>query len=398
MSRTIATGIDVGTDSVKVVITEYIRGDHGGQRKILGVGSAKSLGLRHGYIVDAAHVARSIRHAVMQAEKAARIPVQSCILAVGGVGVEGFLVNGGSAIARADSEITELDLNRAIASSEDLLPEAATNNRKILHAIPVLYKLDGKEIMGRIIGMRGLKLEVKMLYVTAIEQHLNDLIECVERAGVAVEEVIAAPIASAVATITKSQRIAGCILVDIGSETTSIVVYENDQPVSLKVFPIGSTDVTNDIALGLRIPLEEAERVKLAGLMQTTYPRKKIDDIVSARLKDVFEVVETHLKKMGRNGLLPAGVTLTGGGAQSPLIEELARTSLSLPARVGRIQLNSAAHGETYGPAWTVAYGLALLGLTSGGSSGRITGISKGSNLFSGIGAKIADIFRRFLP
>mgnify|MGYP001566160731 CR=1 FL=1 len=398
MARTIATGIDVGTDSVKVVVAEYLRGERGVGRKIIGVGASDSLGLRHGYIVDAPQVTRSIRQAVIQAEKTSRTRIESCVLSVGGVGIESFVVSGSSVISRADSEISDLDLDRAIAGAQETLPDLAKNNRKILHAIPLLYKLDSKEVLGRVVGMKGVKLEVKMLYVTALEQHLADLIEAVERVGIEVIEVIASPIASAVATLTKPQRVAGCLLVDIGSETTSMIVYENDVPVSLKVFPIGSSDITNDIALGLRVPLDDAEKIKLGSLIQTTAPRKKLEDIMNARLKDIFELIETHLKKMGRNGLLPAGVTLTGGGSRIVSIEDVARTVLALPARVGKIQINSTAHGEVYDPSWTVAYGLALLGLTSGGVGSRLPTFSKGPSMFSGMGNKFSNLLKKFLP
>lgn len=398
MARSIATGIDVGTDSVKVVVAEYMRGERGVGRKIIGVGASDSLGLRHGYVVDTQHVTRSIRQAVIQAEKTSRTRIESCVLSVGGVGVESFISTGSCIISRADSEITDLDLDRAIAQSQDALPDAAKNNRKILHAIPLLYKLDSKEVMGRVVGMKGVKLEVKMLYVTALEQHLADLIEAVERVGIEVTEVIASPIASAVATLTKPQRVAGCLLVDIGSETVSMIVYENDVPVSLRVFPIGSSDITNDIALGLRVPLEEAEKIKLGTLVQMAQPKKKLDDIVGARLNDIFELIETHLKKMGRNGLLPAGVTLTGGGSRIAGIEEVARATLELPSRVGKIQINSTSHGEVYDPSWTVAYGLALLGLTSSGVGSRIPSFSSKNTMFKGFGGKIAAIIKRFLP
>ncbi len=398
MSRTLATGIDVGTDSVKVIVAEYNRGEYGGTRRVAGVGSADSLGLRHGYIVETVHVTRSIRQAVTQAERTARAHVQNCVLSVGGVGVEGFVSVGSSVVSRADAEITELDINRALAASQDALPEAAKNNRKIIHAIPVTYKLDGKEVIGgRVLGMRGVKLEIKVLHVTVLEQHLSDLIEAVERCGISIDDIVASPLASAVATLSKAQRIAGCILVDIGAETTSIIVYENDLPVSLKVFPIGSNDITNDIALGLRVPIEEAEKIKI-GAVHTIHPKKKIDDIITARLKDVFELIETHLKKMGRNGLLPAGITLTGGGSRIAGIEDIAKSALALPSRIGKIEINRTAHGEVYDPSWAVAYGLALLGLSGTGGGVQITHGGKGSALFKTFGSKIRDLLSRFLP
>ena len=399
MSRIISTGIDIGTNYVKVVVVEYIRGQHGGIRKIIGTGSSESNGLRHGYIIDNQHVARAVRHAVLQAEKSSRVPVKSALVSLGGVGIEAYTTIGSAAVTRADGEITQLDIDRALAQCEHSLPDLAKVNRKIIHTIPITNKVDGKEVLGRITGMKAGKIEIKTLFVTALEQHCADLIEAVEQIGIEIEDVVVSPIAGAIATLSKAQRIAGCVLVDIGAETVSIIVYENDVPISLKIFPIGSSDITNDIALGLRVPLEDAEKLKLGGTLQTPHPRKKLEEIITARLKDIFELIEAHLKKMGRNGLLPAGVVLTGGGSRIATIEDLAKHSLALPSRIGKIEVNSTAHGEVYDPSWTVAYGLGLLGLTPGAASGRnIKELSKGFTALKGVSGKINDLIKKFLP
>ncbi|MEK7579480.1 MAG: cell division protein FtsA [Patescibacteria group bacterium] len=398
MARSIATGIDIGTTAVKTIVAEYVRAHDGPTRRIIGVGASEVVGLRHGYIVDREHISRSVRHAINQAEKTSRMQIRSALLSVGGVGLESTTTTGTSIVSRADSEITELDVERSLAACRDALPDAQKNNRKILHTIPLSYKLDGKEVLGRVLGMKGIKLEIKTLFVTALEQHVADLIEAVESAGVEVRDVVASPIASAVATLSKAQRIAGCVLVDIGSETVSLVVYENDMPISLKVFPIGSHDITKDIALGLRLPLDEAERVKVDGLASTTHSRKKLDEIVSARLKDIFELIDAHLKKLGRNGLLPAGIVLTGGGSRIADIEDLARAALAIPSRLGNIEINATAHGLLHDPSWTVAYGTALLGLSPGMSTGSDFSSLPRFTFAKDIGASVRTLFKKILP
>lgn len=399
MQRSVATGIDVGTTSVKIVISEYARAERGPEKRVIGLGSAESQGLRHGYIVDTQHVARSVRQALVYAERTARMKVRGAIVSVGGVGLESFTVTGASVVSRADAEITELDIERALAAGRQALPEAARSNRKIIHSIPLSYKLDGKEVLGRILGMRGMKLEIKTLFVTMIDQHLADLIEAVESVGVEVKDIVASPIASAVATLTKAQRIAGCILVDIGSETVSIVVYENDMPISLKVFPLGSSDITNDIALGLRVPIEEAEKIKTGTHVPLSHPKKKLDEIVNARLKDIFELVEAHLKKIGKNGLLPAGIVLTGGGSRIASVEDLAKASLALPSRIGSVQIGTASQGVIDDPSWTAAYGLSLLGLTPGvGSGADLSSRGNGNAIWKLIVQKFREVAKKFLP
>lgn len=211
--------------------------------------------------------------------------------------------------------------------------------------------------------MKGAKLEVKMLFVACLEPHLNDILEAVDRAGIEVVDVLASPIASSFVTLTKAQKVAGCVLANIGSETISMVVFENNIPISLEVFPLGSTDITNDIALGLKIPLEEAENVKLGGIGSTTYSKKKLDEIVSARLSDMFELIENHLKKIGRNGLLPAGIFITGGGSGISAIEDFAKTALKLPSRIATLNLENQ-KSPVKDSSWAVAYGLCMLGLS----------------------------------
>ncbi len=401
MSRIVSTGLDVGTTTVRAVVSEYARGERGPVRRIIGIGDSESSGLRHGYIVDNANVTRNVQRAILQAQKSARTPVQSVMLAVGGTGLEGFVTTGVSMISRADQEITELDVSRAIKASEEALPESAKLNRKTIHTIPLSYKLDGKEVLGRVLGMKGLKLEVKTIFITALEQHLADLIDAVESANVEVREIVAAPIASAVAVLSKTQRIAGCVLVDIGAETISLIVYENDVPISLKVFPRGAHDITKDLALGLRVSLEDAEKMKVLGdVRDTAVTKKKMDEIVNARLRDIFDLVETHLKKIGKNELLPAGVVITGGGAQTQNAQELAKSALSLPSRVGIIEVNSAAHGQAYDPSWAVAYGLSILGLSPDVSAGAALSDLSGGGLKSlrGAGSALGNFFRKLLP
>lgn len=398
MNRTIATGIDVGTTAIKVIVAEYVRTETGPERRIIGMGACESIGLRHGYIVDGVQVTRSVREALAQAEKTARTKIKSAVVSVGGIGLEGHVSTGSSIVSRADSEITELDIERALAACQQALPDAARFNRKIIHTIPLSYKLDGKETMGRVLGMRGIKLEMKTLFITVLEQHFADLVEAVEAADIEVRDICASPIASAVATLTKAQRIAGCVLADIGAETVSIIVYEDDMPISLKVFPIGSNAITHDIALGLRVPLDEAEHIKTGVSVSLTASRKKLDEIINARLKDIFELIESHLKKIGKDGLLPAGIVLTGGGARIAGVEDLAKASLALPSRSGNIHINTPAQGGVSDPSWTTAYGLALLGLTPGASSGSDFASFPRFTFLKDAGGKAREWMKKFLP
>jgi len=211
-------------------------------------------------------------------------------------------------------------------------------------------------------------------------------------------DVVASPIAASFVTLSKSQKIAGCVLANIGAETVSIVVFENNIPISLEVFGLGGSDITNDIALGLKISLEEAESIKLGGITATSYSKKKLEEIVSARLGDIFDLIEVHLKKIDRSGLLPAGIIITGGSSSVGLIEDLARSYLRLPARIASLNIgdglspNKAGKFQIKNSSWSVAYGLCVIGNLPDEEG---LGLKKHSqNLFK----SLWQVLKQFLP
>jgi cell division ATPase FtsA len=192
-------------------------------------------------------------------------------------------------------------------------------------------------------------------------------VEAVEAAGVAVADVVASPLAASTAILTRAQKAAGVVLANIGSETVSIAVFENGSPISIEVFPVGSMNVTNDIALGLRIPLEEAEGVKRGAIIGTSFPQKKLDEIIEARLCDIFESIENNLKKIKRAELLPAGLVFVGGGANVPKLEELAKSILKLPSQIGTTEIFGNAKTKLRDPAWFTAVSLLISNRDNGG-------------------------------
>lgn len=359
MADTIITGIDVGTYHVKVAVCRIVQ--RGGKPEIIGTGVAESRGLKNGYIINPPDVTRSIKSAISQAEQSAGISITRAHAAIGSIGIEEIYSHGEIIPARADSEIVASDLEKVIQDSEDRIVDRIPN-RRILHPIPLRYQIDGTEVLGRPQGLKGVKLEVDSLFITTYEQHVNDLIKAIEAAGVYVEDVIAAPIAASFVMLTNTQKRAGCVLVNIGAETTSMVVYEDNTPLSLKIFPIGSNDITNDIALGLRIPLEEAEKIKRGGMSGTAFSKKRLDEIMTERLITIFTLIDSQLKKIKRDGLLPAGVILTGGGATSQLSADVAKSTLGLPARIATLEIGKPM--KLKDASWSIAYGLCMCAVT----------------------------------
>ncbi|MDO8231661.1 MAG: cell division protein FtsA [bacterium] len=386
MKRRIATGIDIGTYQVKMVVTEEIfdKRTSARQIRILGTGLAESKGLRHGYIVNTEEVSASIREAKRQAEAAARIPIQAAFLAIGGISLDEARAAGFAIISRADQEITALDIEKAGKAAREAAAPGFLN-RHVLHSIPVEYRIDGNKVLGDPLGMKGVRLEVDYLFVTCLSQHEEALSKAAEGADIEVIDRMASPLAGSYVLLDGDQKMKGCLLANIGAETVSIVVYDEGIPVSVKVFPIGSSHITDDIALGLRISLEEAERVKLGKLSGQMYPRKKVDDLIETRLNMMFALIDKHLKSLGRRGPLPAGIIISGGGAGAGSISDIAKGSLKLPARLAEFRIS--ADTKIRDATWAVAYGLALWGLT-----GDVTAPKKSFHAF------IGKFLQQFLP
>ncbi len=362
MSRRIATGIDIGTYQVKMVVVEELSDKHGGrQLRILGTGLAESKGLRHGYIINKEEVSASIREAKRQVESIAHVPIHAGFLAIGGISLDEARATGFAIISRADQEITMLDLEKAGKTAREAAAPGFLN-RRVLHSIPTEYRIDGAKVLGDPLGMKGVRLEVDYLFVTCLSQHEEALAGAVEDVDIEIIDRMASPLAGSYVLLEGDQKMKGCVLANIGSETASIVVYDEGIPISVKVFPMGSSSITDDIALGLRISLEEAERVKLGKLTGQMYPRKKVDDFIQNRLVAMFSLIEKHLKSLGRRGPLPAGIIISGGGAGTGSISDIAKGSLKLPARLAELRIS--ADTKIRDATWAVAYGLAFWGLT----------------------------------
>ncbi len=393
-SRNFSVGIDIGSYNVKVIVAEQETKLDTQGVKILGSSIVESRGIRHGFIVNQDEAIKSVKAAVLAAEKSAGVSIRRAYVSVGGVGLSAIISFGNVVVTKADSEITDLDMKRAIEESEKELPASYIQNRKIIHTLPLEYKVDGKRVLGKPLGLKGMRLEVKVLYITCLSHHLSDLLNVCDEADIEVQDVVAAPIASSISTLSKTQKIAGCVVTNIGAETTSIMVFENNLPVSMEVFQIGSNDITNDIALGLKISLEDAELIKLGQGKATDYSRRKLDEIIIARLSDIFDLIEDHLRKIDRSGLLPAGIILTGGGSGIPNIEELAKIALRLPSKQSHLKLEGNIKNMSRDIEWTVGYGLILANLSPNDTGGTGSGIKTIKTL----GQKLIKWLGQFLP
>lgn len=371
MARDIVIGLDPGTSAIKIVVAEH---QEGGELRILGAVQKPSQGFRHGYIIDQESATKSIYETVKEAERVSGIPIKHAFVSIGGIKLEAMKAKGSVIVSRADNEITDYDVKRAISQSETNL--SRITNRRIIHSIPIYFKIEGEVVLGRPIGMKGEKLEVETLFATCINQHLASLIKSVESAGIIIDDIIASPLAASYAVLNKRHKEVGSILADIGAGTTSIAVFEEGIPISLETFPFGSSHITNDIALGLQISLDEAENLKLN--YASDNQKKKLGDIIEARLKDVFELIESHLKKINRSGLLPAGIIFAGGGANLINLDGFAKSTLKLPAKTGILMSLKSQDKQIVNPRWATALGLCVLGADEALSSNLGMGTAPG--------------------
>ncbi len=387
MARNISIGIDVGSDSTRVVVGEFLKGER--NPKIIGVGEVKTLGIRHGYVTDFDSAASSIKQAVDMAERTSGIKIKRAFVSISGMTLRGTLATGSAVISKADGEVTELDINKAVESCEENLN---LSNKKVIEIAPQAFRLDGKEVVGRLPGMRGNKLETKALFTTYSSVHLEDLLGAIAEAGVEAIDIIPAPVAAARIALTEKQKIVGAGLVNIGAETVSIAIFENGVLVSIHSFGIGASDVTNDIALGLKIPLEMAESFKL-GNISPDFSRKKLDEIIEARLSDIFESIDNHLKKIKRSELLPAGMVFVGGGANTLGIEEFAKKELGLPSQVGVTEMFGSTKTKLRDPQWFTA-----LGLIAGVSTGEGYTRTGPGSIFKDLKNSIKSSIKQLMP
>lgn len=387
MKQIINVGIDIGTSTTRVVVCSD-RED--GTSVVLGFGIAETGGMKHGYVTNRELVLSSLKKAVKEAEINSGVKIKHANIAIGGVGLGAEYAIGTSVVSRADGIIGKVDIEKAISNGES---ELDLKNKAMLHAYPVSFKIDGKEFPVRPEGIEGLKIEVRTLFITCFKQHLDDLLGIMSDIGIKVSSIIATPIATHKILLSDLQKNFGCALIDIGSETVSVAVFENNTLISLHVFDIGSLNITKDLALGLRITPEEAESIKMGAMNFQSVPKKKIEEIIDARLSDIFELIDKYFKKIGRSGLLPAGAIILGAGSYLNSIESVAKTMLKVPVKNGFKEIPST-KGVIKDQKLLVAYGCATINKESDFGQGKQTSFNEGEGFL----AVIKNFFKQLMP
>lgn len=355
MARNFLTAIDIGSQSIKAGIAEV---KHDGHIALLKTFKMPSAGMRKGVIDDIGEATRAVSHVIAEIKKFDRAAGKNIMLSLGGSDVKIQSSKGIVAVSRADSEIQKDDIDRAVEASLALkLPR----NRIILHSLTKEFIVDDVGDIRDPLGMIGNRLEVSSLIIDAFEPNVKTVTRAVETSGGAIHGLVFSPLASANSCLTKNQKDLGVVLLDIGFGKTGMAVYEEGKLLHAKVFPFGAGNITNDLAIGLRVGIHAAENIKMSlgmAIAKEAPSREMVDlrkfdptakkqiarrflaEVIEDRLAEMFEFVDNELKSIGRSAKLPGGVVLTGGGSKIPLIVELAKSELRLSAQIGLTDLS----------------------------------------------------------
>jgi cell division protein FtsA len=410
LERTIV-GIDVGTTKVCTLIGEVDEADN---ICILGVGVAPSQGLSKGMVVNVEEAAKSIADSLEKAERVSGYTIEAAYLGLAGKHISSMNSRGVVAVGRGERAITEDDVARAIEAAQAI---AVPHSREIVHVIPRSYTLDGQEGVRDPVGMMGFRLEVEAHIVTGAVPSIRNLVQCVENSGVIVNELVLQPLASAEAVLLPEEREIGVVLVDVGGGTTDVAVFADGSICHSVVLPVGGNNLTNDIAVGLCTPFAVAEQLKLkyghalpemidpAEMIDVTafgeaqvqsIPRLQLVQILEARAEEIFALVQEEIKRSGREGLLPAGLVLTGGAAELPGFKELGREMLKMPVRIGHARNIGGLVDAVSSPAYATAVGLLQWGLRYGTLEKRSQ--KPASSRWADLYRRFTEILKAFLP
>ena len=403
-----AVGIDIGTTTVRCVVGHI--DSTTGAPTIVGVGTAQNNGMRKGTVVNLEGPAQAIDDALGEAERMSGYQVDSATISINGAHIVSTRADGMVAVSGANHEINSDDLNR--------IEEVATvgkipANREILEFIPHTYKLDGQDNIKSPLGMTGTRLEIDAHVVSVLNPHLSNLQKAAEKANLSPRSIIVSGVAAARAVLTEKQIENGVALIDIGGATTNVAVYEEGDLQYIAVIPIGGVNITNDLAIGLKTDPEIAEKLKIehasaifrrdsSGVSLKyndqiyNFNMSDMDEIVEARLEELFELINKELQRAGRAGKLPSGVVLVGGTAQLNGIAEYAKEVLGVAARIGEIADYGGVADDIQKPQFATAIGLMLIDAESGNYVGKNLGKLKSKASLSDSMGKVSKFFGRF--
>ena len=340
-------GLDIGSGTIKILVAS--KNPNEDALEVLAFAQEPSIGVRKGVVIDPEKVSEQISLLIKRVEEQINKRISSVYVNVGGSHVFSTNSRGLVSVSRADQKISQEDIERVLQAAQTFPLPA---NREILEAFPREFIIDGEKGIKSVEGLKGVRLEAEVLLLGAFTPYVKNLTTAVLSSGLEINDLIFSPLASARAVLSSKEKELGVVLLDIGAGTTNLAIFEEGELVHMSILPIGSSHITNDLAIYLKTDTEIAERIKIdygSVLFQgqdkkekvkfdekeiLTFSLKKISRVIEDRVLEIFREVIKELKKAGKTEL-PAGIVLTGGCAKIPKIKELAKKEFHLPSRVG---------------------------------------------------------------
>ncbi len=418
----IIVGIDIGSSKTTTLIANSAEG----ALTVIGVSSVASKGIRKGQVVDIDEAVGAISESLQSAERMAGVSVSACFVSVGGVHISSVNSRGVVAVAGGENEISDEDVHRVVEAAQAI---SIPSSREIIHVIPRDFIVDSQEGIKDPVGMTGVRLEVETHIITGAATSMRNLVKCIQQAGIDVNGLVFSGIASAESTLTDTEKELGVALVDIGGGATDVSLFIDGSIAHSVVIPIGGKNITNDLAIGLRSSLETAEKIKLSlsgheekkaepeedvskkrddtidtsklGIAEDlgTLSRKTLTDgIIKPRLTEMFTLIGMEIKRAGYAGLLPAGLVITGGAADTVTLDHVGKEVLRMPVRIAEPKGVIGLIDEISSPAYSTSVGLLLYGDKVSGTSvrGRFS-LPQGKNI-SAYAKKLFSWLRSLLP
>jgi len=414
------SAIDIGTTKITTVIASVSPDRE--KINVIGVSNEPAKGLRKSQIVDIDETIESITKSVEAAERMAGYSISSALASISGIHIESLNSKGVVAVAEPDGEIDENDVARVIEAARAV---SLPSSREVLHVIPRDFKVDSQEGVKDPVGMGGIRLEAEAHLVSGSSTAMRNISKCIAEIGIEVDSLVFSGLASAEAVLTATEKELGVVLVDLGGGSASVAIFVDGALSYSSVLPVGAKNITNDLAIGLRVSLESAEKIKL-GLSQVNDAEGESDEldvkklnlneevgklskktlvegIIRPRLNEIFSLIGDEIKKSGFGGVTPAGVVVTGGGALTVGLSSACKRSLSLPVRLGYPKGLSGLVDEIKSPAFATAWGLIEYGIKNAKgikSDSSMKAMSKliGKIPLKGAVDKVIKLVKSFLP
>ena len=415
-------GIDIGTKYIYTIIGLQREGEI--TPSVVGIGKSEVQGVRNGNIVVKEDVVDSLKRSIDEAKNYSGLEVASAAVGIGG-NVSSIISSGVVAVSRADKEVSRDDISRVVidAQKNAIVP----TNRTVIHTIPLEYMVDDETGLKDAVGMNGVRLEAKVLFVGVPSMQLNLLESCLNACGVKAEEFVLSSFAASHSVLTKQNKELGVVCIDIGGGTTDVAVFEERELIHAAIIPVGGNNITNDLAIGLKVNHDAAEKIKLNyGSALHNQPKKSnkknvvdlrskqkqeqaefgrmVVEIINPRISEIFDLVNKNLKSIGKDSLLPGGAVLVGGSARIPFIDEVCKERMGLPARVGVPEGINSSVGSISDPSFASALGLMIWGAEhhqkrdSSYNIPSLTSSVSGMGNLSGKAGSLKSFVRAFLP